>query len=171
MEPTNEVMSVEEQLAAMREGVQYHFPVKIRGFNCILRPLSIDEMNEVITEVRAQIRTSTEDTQHTLKENTIKATETLWRASMSGPNRNDAKIHKKLLGMMTNDELMTLHKEYIRVCDNVNPMLDKMPAEDMERIIEHLKKKENEQEVRLALTELSISDVVNILGKLLTTGD
>lgn len=171
MEPTNEVMSVEDQLAAMREGVKYHFPVQIRSWTCVLRPLSIDEMNEVITEVRAQIRTSPEDTQHTLKENTVKAIETLWRASMSGPNRNDAKLHKKLLGMMTNDELMTLHKEYIRVCDAVNPMLDKMSAEEMERIIDYLKKKENEQEVRLALTELSISEVVSILGKLLTTGD
>lgn len=171
MEPTKESMSVEEQLAAMREGVQYSFPVKIRSFVVNMRPLSIDETNDVAAEVRAQLKAAPEDMQHTLQEHTIKAKQTLWRASQSGPGKNDAKIHLKLLGLMTNDEVMALHKEYIRVCDLVNPMLDELSPEKLDEIISYLKKNGNKQEMRLALTELSISELVSVLGHLLTTGD
>lgn len=163
MEPTPE-MSIDEQLAAMRAGTDYLIPVSIREFSIKLRPLTITESNEVASEVRAQLKAVPDEMQHTLKEHTIKAVETLYLAS-------DRKLHKKLLGAMTNDELMNLFKQYSGICDKVNPMLEEMSAEQMKELITHLKKNGSSQEVRLALTELSYSELVSLLGHCLTTGD
>ncbi len=170
MTPTHE-LSIEEQLLAMRAGSSYRIPVKLREFTVHLRPLTIDESNEVEAEVRAQLKALPEDAQHSLKEHTIRAKETLWRSSSSSPGVQDCKLTPKVLGLMTNDELQALFKQYISVCDKVNPMLEEMPKERLDAILEHLKKNTPPQEVRSQLIGLSFSDLVSVAGALLTTGD
>lgn len=166
-----------EQIEAMRMGVDYRISVSVRDFTVHLRPLTSSETLDVAARVQEKIRNLPEFYKNNLTELTVLSRETLKVASTSDIGADDAKINDYILDRMTNDELLFLHKQYISVCDKVNPSLESLPAEELKKIVAHIKqpllgaekksKEDLEKEISLQLTELSFLQLKNLCRHLI----
>lgn len=153
-----------EQLDAMRRGVDYRLEIKVRGFSMMVRPLTVDEVMQVAATVQEKMTMIPDSAKNALTENVLLAKETLKLASTSDIGTNDPKITDYILGRMTTDELQCLHKQYVGICDKVNPMLEEMAAAELQALIDALKKSP------LQLTELSFMEMANVCRHLIQEG-
>jgi hypothetical protein len=150
-----------EQLDAMRMGVDYRLPIRIRTFSLHVRPLTIAETVEIAGEVTDELERLGKAATRVI-EHVLLAKRTLIKASTSEPGANDQQLSDPILDRMTPDELDLLFKQYVAACDKVNPSLESLPAEEVRAMAERLKKSPSEA------IELSFLQLVNIVQFLLT---
>lgn len=158
------------ELEAMRQGVVYRFPVRVRGFEIGLRPLAISETIQVAANVVEKYKALPLPAQTGAAEHTILAKETLKYASQSDYGVGDFKLNDSVMDRWTSDELQAMFKQYVGVTDKCNPQLEVMGNERLNDIVEDLKKNSPE-ELRLRVIELSSLELVNLVAYLLTKGD
>lgn len=146
-------------LEQMRMGTDYRFPVVVRNFRVLLRPLTVIETTNILSDTQAE--TSRGKTQNEVIWQVIFSIKTLTKASTTSPDSGDPQLTEYTLQSFTPDELSYLFKEYVAVCDRVNPSLDQMPAEKLAELVEYAKKNPSQ------LIELSFLEVVNLCRHLL----
>lgn len=157
------------ELEKMRMGVEYSFPVKLRGFEVILRPLSNSEMMQAKSLVASAMANMKLHERSEVMEHNELAKEFLERAS-SPFGEFAPKLPKSLLNEFTNDELMYFYREYLAVCDRVNPALEELPQEALMEMVEMVKKNPS-QEIRLGLISLSFGQLTSLALYLLINGE
>lgn len=160
-----------EQLDAMRLGVDYRLKIKVRGFEIMVRPLAIQESLQVASSVQMELAKLPKDAVNRLTEHFILAKETLKLASTSDVDKNDPKITDYVLSRMTNDEIHFLFKQYVSVCDKVNPALETMSPEEIQILVDELKKNSSKEELDLQLIELSFSQLLSLVSHFLAKND
>ncbi len=161
-----------EQIDAMRQGVDYRFPVKLRGFSILLRPLSVGESIQVASRVKARMELAPPEMVHALTSNTYLAGETLVLASTADVDTNDPRLTELIVQRMTPDELQSLFKQYVAGCDRCNPALETMKVEEVRALADELKKNSPDPEaLALQLTALSLLHLVNLTHFLLVQSD
>lgn len=162
-------------LEKMRLGVDYRYPITIRSFTLLARPLSIGETAEVATETTRRMQDISridKAASHTLNENIILAQETLVKASTSDVGANDPKITPYVMSLMTSDEITELYRQYVDVVDRCNPALETMKPSDVKTLVDDLKKNlAGDKELALRLTELSRSHLLSMAHYLLSRDD
>lgn len=160
-----------EQIDAMRMGVDYRLEIKVRGFTMMVRPLAISETLQVAATVQDELSKLPESARNRMSEHFILAKETLKIASTSDVGKNDPRITDLMMTHMTNDELHFLFKQYVAATDKVNPAMETLTPEEVEAIVEELKKNSSDADLVSALTELSFSQLVSLARFYLTKGD
>lgn len=149
------------QIDAMRMGVDYRFTIKLRGFAVSVRPLTSKETVEITSKIVSYMEGLLAAARNSHTEADTHARETLKAASTSEPGAFDPQITDPMLDKMTSDELRFLLREYVAVCDRVNPCLEKMPTEDLRALVEEVKKSPS------LLTELSLWQMENVCRTLI----
>lgn len=134
--------AIPEEIRAMRDGVDYRLEIKVRKFSLFMRPLTLDESTEIAAEVIKQMKGIPESLRNSLTENVILCKETLKKASTSDVGKKDFGLTDLVLGKMTTDEVQFLHKQYLAVCDRVNPQFEEIPLERVAQMVDAIKKKE-----------------------------
>lgn len=157
------------ELEAMRMGVDYTFPIKLRGFSLQMRPLSNAEMIESYGAVSDYLSKLPASYRSKVAEDNALAREFLKKAS-SPFGTYAPKLTDLMLDAMTTDEVMFLYREWLNVCDRVNPSLERIPQERLQALVEEVKKNPPE-DLFVALTELSSGQLRNLAAYLLTKGD
>lgn len=160
-----------EQIDAMRMGVDYRLEIKVRGFKMMVRPLAISETLQVASSVQDELAKLPANAQNRLTEHFILAKETLKIASTSDVGKNDPRITDLMMMNMTNDEIHFLFKQYVAVCDKVNPALEMLGPEEINCLVDDLKKNSSPEELGLQLIELSFSQLLSLAHSFLTKGD
>ncbi len=148
-------------ISAMRTGTDYRHPVRVRGFQVFLRPITIAEQMQIASVIIEEMESLPASAKNALTENLALAKKTLIYASTSAPDKLDFKITDKMCDAMTADELMALFKQYNGVVEKVNPMLEQLPREVIEQMVLSVKKNP------AALTQLSLMELVNLCQHLL----
>lgn len=156
--PTSEI----SQLVAMRLGVNYRGTVQCRGYSLSLRPLSMGETVRMAAEVADEIGRLPTSMRNSLSEHTLLAKKTLILASTSDVGEKDPTLTDYILDRMTPDEIQFLYKQWVDICDNVNPSLETMPEADIKQLVAQIKKKESRP------TELSRSQLLSLVNSLVT---
>lgn len=155
------------ELDAMRMGVDYRFQVRIRSYSVSLRPLSIIETIQVTERVAELIDSKPERARTRIMEHTLLAKETLKQAStLDVDSKEHPKLTDYILDRMTADELDAMFKEYVAICDRVNPVLEEIEPLRLNMIVEDLRKKKGDR-LDSVLIELSRWELVNICRSLL----
>lgn len=149
-------------LNALRLGVQFRFNVTLRGLTIPLRPLSMEETILINQRIQEQLLRTPIMATDNYYISALRAKETLQLASTSRPGETDFRITPHELNQWTGDEVNALFREYVSVTDKVNPDVDVMSVEEMEFVIDVIKKKP-EAERASALTELSFSQLKAII--------
>lgn len=157
------------EIEAMRMGVDYSFRIALRGFSCNVRPLSNSEFTQAYASVAEYMRLVPEFRRTKLTEDNALAREFL-KLATSVFGQPVGALTDPILDRMSNDEIMFLYKEWLAVCDKVNPVLERMSVENIKALVEEVKKNPPE-DLAFQLTELSFSQMRNILFYLLTNGD
>lgn len=170
-----EILDTIPQLTAMRLGVEMQFTVKLRGFSIKLRPLSINEIVEVVHKTNQRLEALPKTAKTQLTEHVIFGQETLSRASTPSIEDQRAILNEGILGKLTEAELSLLLKEYNAGCDLVNPVLERMTQKQLQELLDLVKKspvaEKTQEEVRSQLTELSFWELVSLSeALLLSTG-
>lgn len=155
-------------LEEMRAGVEYKFQIKCRSLSFWVRPLSNLETIRAHQSAGRRLEELPDNDRTEQTASLFLASETLKLASSSDIGANDSPLTDHYLERMTPDELRYLFKEYLRVVDRVNPSLDEMPLEELTSLIDSVKKS---PDGKLALIELSFSDLVSISHHLLNRAD
>jgi hypothetical protein len=151
-----------EQIEHMRQGVAYTFPVVVRGFKCMMRPLSVLEIQSITAEVAREIEGVPTHARNKVTEHLSFAVKCLVAASTSDPDTNDPQLTEMVLKRMTPDELDHLYKEWTGGCDRCNPMLESLNDAEVQQLVEAVKKKGS------LLIELSFWEAVNVCRALLS---
>lgn len=138
---TADQLSADDILNAMRMGVDYSFTIKVRGFVMKVRPLSLTEHVNVVNDVTSEMSTKPKNAQNSLTESALLAARMLELASTPEPDSKVApSLPAAVLGRMTNDEVIALHKGYIAGCDILDPSVEQLTQERMDELIEAAKK-------------------------------
>lgn len=166
---TNHGLADQLEIEAMRLGVDYRFQIKLGSIPLYLRPLSNSEMMEAHSAVQEHVAALPPRQKTRLYEDNCLAREFLTRAS-SPFGQFAPQITKDHLDKMTMAQVMYLYKEWLAVCEKVDPQLEKIPPEKMAAIVETLKKNMPE-DLDSQLTELSFGELRNLVAFLLTKGD
>lgn len=153
-------------LTALRLGTAFRFAVTIKGLTVPLRPLSMDEEVSVMHDVHQMLNQNPLLKQDDFYQSTLKAKLTLELASTSRPGEKDFKLTAKELGAWTGDEVQKLFKEYVAIRDKVNPDIEEMTAEQINNVIDLLKKSPREGWVSM-LNGLSFSQLKDIICSLI----
>ena len=150
-----------EILEKMRMGVAYKHPVSIRNFHCMLRPLTIDEQNNLFQEIKHTLDMTPEAQRTGLMETTLLASKTIERASTMEPGMAP-QLNSYIIAKMTPDEVICIYNQYLDILDKVNPSLEQLTTEQVEGLVEEVKKN------RLALADQSSWQLRQVVGHLLT---
>lgn len=157
------------QIDKMRMGVDYSFRITLRDFSCTVRPLANSEFTKAYAAVANHMRSVPEFSRTKITEDNLLAREFLKMASAEFGVYPGA-LTDAVLDQMTNDEMMYLYKQWLDVCDKVNPMLETMPEEQLKALVEEVKKSPP-SDLAFQLTELRFGQIRSILLYLLTKGD
>lgn len=154
------------QLELIRAGVLNRFSVKLKNYELSLRPLSVMEEVRVAEEVAQEMMNRPDNQRFSLTESVMLEAKKIQLASTSAPGQTDYKITETILYNLTPGEIDYLFKQYISGCERLNPSMEKIPADQIEAMVEELKKKP--QSMDSALIERSFWELVNICNHLLT---
>ncbi len=158
-----ENLEAADQIALMRQGTEYRFPVTLRGLTVFLRPLSISEVTHVYHQVVVEMNKTPEAARNALMENILIAKKTLEIASTDPENPKKAgQLLPWTLDKMTQDEVSALYDEYVRIVESVNPSLEYMSHEQVQGLVNDLKKNLIQQ------TDLSFLQLASIVNFYLT---
>jgi hypothetical protein len=157
------------EIEAMRMGVNYSFSVRLRDFTCEVRPLANSEITKAYAAVSDALQDVPPHRRNKVTEDTMLAREFLKLASGQF-GASHGKITDLVLNNMTNDEIMFVYKEWMAVCDRVNPILEKLPIAKIKELVEEVKKNPP-SDLDSQLTELSFGHLVSLAHYLLTKSD
>lgn len=143
-----------EVLTKMRLGVEWRWPIRIRGFEVMVRPLSMAETIEVMSRVAAELKRSPDLYKNRVHEHALLAKEHLILATTSQPGAGDYKLTHPVLNDFTPDEIVALYKEYVTITEKCDPSIESLPADELKRMVADLKKTSRE-ELDSLLTALS----------------
>ena len=133
----------QDPLEMMRAGVDLRFPIRLNKFEALFRPLSNLELTIIATDTANQLRKQPELGNSRMAESVLYAIKMLSRATTPSPHKLDQVVlTEAILQELTPDELSYLNKEYQAVIERVNPALQELDSNEIENIIERLKKKE-----------------------------
>lgn len=160
-----------DDVDAMRMGVEYSFEV---GFprsakRYRLRPISNSEMMQVYHNVWEHCAKLPISARNKVSEDHATAREILKQAS-SPFGEYVPSITDPVLDGLTMDQVTFLYKEWLATCERVNPNVDKMTTEQLQGIVD-LVKKNNPEDLEYQLTDLSFWQLRNLASYLLTKGD
>jgi len=155
-------MFVDKQIEAMRMGVEYRYPIRLRAFTVMVRPLTCGETDAITAEVNEFIKMAPEKDRSELTVTKLMAKKYLERCTTSAPGATDPQLTEAILNECTNAELNYLYKQYMDVEEKVNPSVDAMSKEEINELVESVKKNLD------SVTQLSISRLVNLVRTLLT---
>jgi len=127
-------------LDKMREGVGFKFQIRLRGATVTMRPLSVQEQVNIISEVADEIQSRPKLANNSFAGSVIMAIKTLSIASQSAPHAQDMQLPVGLLEQLHSDELMHLFKSYNAECDKICPMLEDLSEERLDQLISLAKK-------------------------------
>src|SRR5690348_14237296 len=96
------------ELEALRLGVDYKMTIQCRGYSIVLRPLSFDESNQIISDIHASLQRLPDYARTETAFRAAHAKETLKLASTSDVGVYDPQIHETLLKRLTTEEIMWL---------------------------------------------------------------
>lgn len=171
MEPTTNPLDRIDQIDAMRLGVDYRVKVVCRGFTMYVRPLSIQEQVQVAANVQEKYENLAPMMRNLLSEHSLLAQESLIMASTSEPGKNDQKITELIFAKMTPGEIQHLYKQYISAVDKANPSLEFLSKDELNGIIEALKKSPNVPQLESALIGLSFMESLSLARHFLIPGE
>ena len=146
------------QLALMRAGIEFRFEISVRQFKVKVRPLSNLEIIECTGNAVADYEKLPETKRTSITLSLLHAMHQLERAS-SPDIGEPGELSFALLNHMNNEEVNSLWKQYVRVCDKVNPSFDSIESDKVSAIVEDLKKNSDPLSV---LTDLSISSLIAV---------
>lgn len=152
------------QLALMRAGVEYQFEISVRNFKVKVRPLSNLEIVQATQDAVSAFEKTPQDRRVNIAISLYHAMYQLERAATKDVGDTVSELPLSLLQMMHNEEVNTLWKQYVRVLDKVNPSFEDFPAEELQNIVDELKKNSDPKSL---LTDLSISKLIAVCCLLL----
>jgi len=167
VQPDNPAQRI-EQLDAMRQGVEYRFPVAIRNFVITLRPLSVAENVRVTSEVYAEVQSAPLEHRTSLMESTKIAQKTLVLASTTSPGEKDIHITDYILQRMTSDELQHLYMLWVDGCKKCSPAIEDITDADLMEMAALVKKN---PEAQTQLSRSRLSALVRYLNDLSSPAD
>lgn len=153
-------------LSLIRQGVDYRFNVRLRGMSLSMRPLSISEEDQITEEVLDELEKLPEHKRTSLRQSALLTIKKLERGQTSDVGVNDAKMFAAELSRLTPDELGSMMKQYVTGCERLNPALEEMKTEEVQKWVDTLKK--NSQDSEMILTGSSFYQLVAICQHLLT---
>lgn len=128
-------------LNALRMGVDHTFTIKVRQLELQVRALSIRERVAIVNDVTHEMSKKPVTEQNSLVESTLLAMRTLELATTPEPNSKVApRLPAALMERMTSDELAALYSAYQAACDILDPALEQLSEEQLERLVEESKK-------------------------------
>lgn len=157
------------QIDQMRMGVDYSFPVKLRNFQCVMRPLSNAETVKCYSAVGEHMSKIPKSHQTKLTEDNFLAREFIKTAS-SPYGEWAPQISDPMMDQMSNDEIMFIYKEWMAICERCNPSMETISTDAMRVLVDHVKKNAP-ADLMLQLTELSTLELRNLAHFLLTNRD
>lgn len=152
-----------EQIDAMRMGVEYRQPIRIRAFEVMVRPLTMGETLQIAAEVMKDLQSVPEFMRMPAQEAAMLARRTLILATTSDVGKTDSTLSELILQRCTPEEIQHLYNQYVDVTERANPSLDKMAQNDVLELAEALKKSPSE------LIKLSRSQLLSVASHLLTS--
>lgn len=158
-----------DDIDAMRMGVDYRAPIKLRDYQVYVRPLANSEVINCYSNVAEYMSTIPEKRRTRIMEDNAIAREFLKMASAEY-GKYPGKITDPILDQMTNEEVMFLYKEWMAICDKVNPQLENLPTERIKELVDAIKKN-TPKDLDSQLTELSFGQMRSILSYLMTQSD
>lgn len=160
--PNDKVMDV----SCLRQGIDYRFPVSLRGKKYILRPLSIIEEDRMAREVRSEMHAMPECERNSMSESIRMSTKKLEIASTSGVNKNDPTLPVAETENWLPADIDYVFKMWSTECEKANPSPEHMQPEEISRVVDALKKSTGK--VETIMTGLSFYQLVDISAYLLT---
>jgi len=157
-----------EILTKMRLGVNWRWPIRIRDFEVMVRPLSMSETIEVMSRVASELKRAPDIYKNRVHEHALMAKEHLILATTSQPGATDYRLTHPVLNDFTPDEIITMYKEYVSATEKCDPSLETMPADEVRRLVADLKKTSRE-DLDSRLTELSFSQLKAITSFLINS--
>ncbi len=135
----NEKLTIEDQLAMMREGRSAPISFKMGETEIPCRVLTGNELVRIEQDVlvRQQELKDAERTEAWLLHEVRKLT--LEQATKIGGEPVGA-LHRKLLDAMSHDEVIFAYRQYLDILMAVNPILEQMTDEDLEALVDAVKK-------------------------------
>ena len=131
-------LSIEEQLAFMREGRAAPISFKMGSMEIPCRVLTGDELVRIEQEVLVrQAKLSDEERTESWLMHEIRK-ETLQRAT--AVEGGAPGLHFELLSAMSNDEVLYAYREFLDILLKVNPVLEQIPEKEVEELIAAVKK-------------------------------
>ena len=124
----------------MREGVGFKFQIRLRGACVTMRPLSVQEQVNIISEIADELQARPKIANNGFAGSVIMAIKTLSTASQSAPQTNDMQLPTGLLEQLNSDELMHLFKSYNAEVDKICPMLEDIDESRLDELITLAKK-------------------------------
>lgn len=152
-------------LALARQGVDYRFNISCRNLKLNVRPLSIAEEDRIASEVTEELERLPPSRQTSLRQSAALAIKKLTLAQTSDVGLNDTRVNEIEIERMTAGEIDYLFKQYVAGCDKVNPMFERLSAEQIETIVSGLKK--NSKDMETTLIESSFFHLVDLCHFLL----
>lgn len=146
------------ELELMRAGVDLHFEILVRKFKVKVRPLTTIEVIEATAEAADAFDKLPEVKKLNITMSLMNAMYQLNKASSPDVGENGT-LGLPLMHMMRSDEINALWKQYVRVCDKVNPAFEDVTAEQLKAWSEDLKKN---SDPRSLLIDLSISNLISL---------
>jgi hypothetical protein len=141
----------------------------MRGWQGLLRPLSIYEQNVVIAEVSQKLTELPKPQQNAMMENSLLCIKTLVKASTSDVDKTDFTLTEMELQRLSAVEIEFLHAEYVSACQKLNPRLEMLTKSDVDALVNECKKKGESLDSQLM--ELSFWQCWNIARQYCLTPD
>lgn len=151
-----------KQLDLMRQGVDYSFEIACRQFKVRVRPLTCLEIIQATSAAAEAYEKLPQAQRISVTASLLNAMHQLECAS-AGDVGEEPQLTLAHLQMMSPDEINHLWKQYVRVTDRVNPSLEEMTKEELDKLVEALKKSSDPASI---LIDLSISNLIALCLRL-----
>lgn len=156
-------------LALIRAGIQNRFPITLRKFTVMVRPLSVLEETQISEAVASELSSMPSHLQLSMRQTASLAIKKLEMAQTSDVGKSDGKMFASELSQLSAGEIDALFKEYIAGCDKLSPTREQLGQEKLVEIVDALKK--STQDMEMILTELSFFQLRDICRHLLTQAE
>lgn len=157
------------QLEAMRLGTCYRQTVTVRGYSVEMRPLTVAEHMGIAASIKRELSSVPQFMQTSLQQNLLLAQRCLEKASTPSPREGSIPVLTNfLLEKMTNDELMAVYKQWLAICERVDPNFEDIPDEEIIALADKLRDEISVKKNPSAVIALSFSQLANLVHFLLT---
>jgi len=131
----NMILGPGDLLARMRQGIKETYMIHLRGYEIPVRVLSCSEVSQIRNAaLRDQKVTGVDDAEKNLSVMKM----TLERSST--PQGSAPALPRKVIDLLSIDELNYLYDEYIRVMEELNPSIEHIEPERFQAFVDALKK-------------------------------